>query len=580
MDTVAVNPAFGAGGGYIHVDDDEDSYEDSRVPSQPTKVPNAEPGNQTVRLRGGLKRGGEHRKKRGQRTFGLHMLIETEKAAAAPGAGVGNETIASEEVEASLRSEAALSFVILKQGHAKLNLKGNFSSDAFNSLMDETTGLLTMFTVYRGFLDPVTNLEDKTIFYAAAGVYGVNALVRLAIGIHRLFPIYGTKNGGDEDDKGEPKVPYTQLARNEDTGSIFCGTWLRLIAGIMLIMIEPVAGIRLLDSAYEPAPALTEPEKAALAEAKAKASDSIIEAEAKILEARTKMSKTADAEEADMEAAKDRDDEESRKLAKALADSNREEVVVVKKEAEYLKASSAIIQEQTNLKLIQAEVDTRTRRFFLEKRKLEGTEMVELVMAIFEDIPELAIAATFAAKGGLNAASQADISLFVTSQVISLFHAFKCFWSFWTLRKVVRGAKFADAENLDTQHKYFKERPIEDFGIDGQRSRSIADKIVKIEPLKLEAETKRQKWDAEFKRIEKAVANLTGGGALKAQIEKQKEAEATRRDEVEEFKRIEKAVANLTGGGALKAQIEKQKKDEKREGGGERGKTKGNIYRL
>ena len=56
------------------------------------------------------------------------------------------------------------------------------------------------------------------------------------------------------------------------------------------------------------------------------------------------------------------------------------------------------------------------------------TELVELVMAVFEDIPELALAITFAAKGGLNGSSQADISLFVTSQVISLFHAAKCFW--------------------------------------------------------------------------------------------------------------------------------------------------------
>lgn len=426
--------------------------------------------------------------------------------------GDGNGTTAKKEEkitpqEAGLRSRHALSRILLKQGHDKLNLKGNFSNDSFNSLMDETTGLFTLFTVYEQFRE-----TDERIYYAAITIYVTNALIRLFIGLSRVFsPALGT-----------------QLIRGYD-GSIGCKTWLRVIAGMLLIILEPVAGVRLLDSAYEPAPPLTQAERDELEATKVRAINVEVEAAAKIKEANEKATKAATEQSKYKETEFNASELVAAKaLYKRLADSRKQEVEVVTQEAAYLKARSPLTQEQADLQFVQADVDMQERSFRLEQKKLKGTELVEVVMAVFEDIPEIAVGVTFAAMGGLKEASVADTSLFVTSQVVSLFHAAKCFWSFWTLKTVIRDAKLAEEARVDTHGEYFSVRPIEEHGTSSPAGQRLAQRLKAIEPLKDESERVRREWDAEFKQIEEAIVE-NGSDLQKADLQKQKQDEADRK---------------------------------------------------
>lgn len=418
----------------------------------------------------------------------------------------GREKTSGEE--AGLQSKAALALVLLSQGFSKLNVKGNFSSDAFNSLIDETTGLLTMFTVYSKF-------EDTTIYYAAVCIYAVNAFIRFILGIHTVFrPAFGTQKSQSKD------------------GAIFCGTWLRLIVGMVLIMLEPVSGIRLLNSAFEAAPPLTEEQMKHMLAVRKQATNQQVDAEAKIKEAEEKAAATR----SDVAATDGVEDEASQavvRLIKEMADNTTQEVVVVQMEAEYLKQNAKIVKRETDIKLLQVQIDMRARAFSLEQKKLKGTEMVELVMAVFEDIPELAVAATFAAKGGLSGATESDVSLFITSQIISVFHAAKCFWSFWTLRKVIRDSKSAKEAALDTHLDYIVVRPMIDHGINGPAGEQLTADKDALEPMKINVEEARRLWDAEFKRIDTAAASLAGGESLVKAIEIRKNAEKERQANIE-----------------------------------------------
>eukprot|EP00729_Bicosta_minor_P004871 gene4871-34189_t len=303
--------------------------------------------------------------------------------------------------EAGRTSKDALSRVLLKQGHNQLNLAGNFGSDCFNSVIDEATGLLTMFTVYK----PTS--PDK-LFLAAGVVYGVNVFIRFCIGINALFfPPEGS-----------------QLTRDDESGRILWKTWMRVFGGIILIMIEPVSGIRLLNSAFEPEPALTKKQLAALDEAKQNAVDVEAETEAKMIRA-------------------------NRSAA------GKEQLAVLEMEIALLKKEAPLTEAESDAKVRNAAVLVQHRLFALERARMKGTETVEMVMAVFEDIPEIGISLSFLAEGGLESASQSDISLFVTSLGVSLFHAMKCFWSFWKLRKTISDAKLADATKLETHKSYF-----------------------------------------------------------------------------------------------------------------------------
>lgn len=410
-------------------------------------------------------------------------------------------------------------------------MKGNFSSDAFNSLIDETTGLLTTFTVYMEFE------EDAWIFYSAIIIYGVNIFIRLLVG---LYTVYCPAEG-------------SQIARL-DNGSITCGAHARLIAGMVLILLEPVSGVRLLSSAFEAAPALTKDEEQKLTEAKTKAINSSIESSAKIKEASEKAAEA----DLDLAAANDIDDAVSKSLAKRMAESRQGEVAVVKLEAQHLQVMATIVQEETELKFLDAAVVMRERAFNVLRRRLAGTEVVEVIMAVCEDIPEMALAGVFAAKGGLAGASNADISLFVTSQAISVFHAAKCFWSFWSLNSIIRKAKKGRMEKLDTCNGYFSAREIESYDKGSPASCDLAKRRDLAEPLKLKVAKKRQAWEKENKKIEEDVKS-TGSLSLKQEIEKRKAAEAERKAKIEEQKRLATISADKLRIVQEKAAAEKRK---------------------
>lgn len=209
------------------------------------------------------------------------------------------------------------------------------------------------------------------------------------------------------------------------------------------------------------------------------------------------------------------------------------ELDVIKKEDTYLQLLASVTDTLTELDFVEYEIDNQAGKFTLERKKMKGTELVEIVMALFEDLPELAIGISFAASGGLAEASQSDISLFVTSQVVSLFHAAKCIWSFWTLRKVIREAKLAKSEKVDTLNGYMTVRPIskmEETIEDSAAAKQLEKDGDAVDGLKDEAETARSEWEDSFKDVKEEIAN-SGSKILKDEmgkwmrvIEKQKEA--------------------------------------------------------
>ena len=370
--------------------------------------------------------------------------------------------------EAGRSSKDAVSRVLLKQGHDELNLMGNFSSDCFNSLIDEATGLLTMFTVYKPF--------EMKLFYTAAGVYGFNVFARFVIGLNALLrPPAGSR-----------------LARDEDSERIFCGTWLRVIAGLILIMIEPVAGIRLLISAFEAEPPLTKKQVKELDEAKQRAINVETETAALIEEVNRKLKEQA-AVVSDNDA-----------FATAKGKLAKHELAVVEKEVAYMKLVAPLTQAESDFKVIDAAVVVQKRKFELERARMQGTETVEMQMAIFEDIPEIGIAVAFVAMRGLVDTSQSDISLFVTSLVVSLFHALKCFWSFWKLRKTIQAAELADTGKLQTYGRYFAYAKVKG---DEQRAAErvrLDERQAALDLTKRSVEAARKKFEREqvaFERV-------------------------------------------------------------------------------
>eukprot|EP00729_Bicosta_minor_P009426 gene9426-11176_t len=298
-------------------------------------------------------------------------------------------------------------------GHNQLNLMGNFSSDCFNSLIDEATGLLTMFTVYRTF-------SPKKLFLVAGAVYGFNVFIRFCIGMYSLI--------------SPPKGSH--LARDKNSERIFCTTWLRVVAGIILIMLEPVSGIWLLNSAFKPKPPLTKQEEKDLADSEQKATDVANNAKALIEVAQKKIY--------------DLSRLNNKERAAETTERAKQDLAVVELEVTHLKLLAAFTPAQSKARMISAAVEVRKRKFELARARMKGTETVEVQMALFEDVPEIGVAVAFVVMGGLANATQSDVSLFITSIVVSLFHALKCFWSFWKLRKTIQAAKLADTDTLET----------------------------------------------------------------------------------------------------------------------------------
>lgn len=393
--------------------------------------------------------------------------------------------------EAALESKPALSRVLLQQGHDRLNLAGNFANDSFNSLADEATGVLTMVTVYYDF--------DKPLFWAAFSILMVNIFIRIVLSLYTIIS----------------PAPGTQLARRSGWT-----TWLRLICGFLLMMVEPVAGIRLLGSAYEPSPPMTPGQLEDLMDAKLNALNVAVKAAAKTAEANKKVAAAQAAEKkvADMP-------ESNRAVARGMSSATMQEVEAVKLEIEYLEMQAPLIQEESDFKVIIAELELLERKFSIERKQLAGTETVEVMMTVFEDLPELVVGFVFVAKGGLAQASPADVSLFITSIGISIFHAVKCVWSFWKLRSIIKQAKLADSKLLNTYNDYFVPRELKVRGGADDGIARFAARRKELEPAKVKAEAARVAVEAEFKRLEGEAAQLTDNTALLADLARRKQEE-------------------------------------------------------
>lgn len=391
--------------------------------------------------------------------------------------------------EAALESKPALSRVLLQQGHDRLNLAGNFANDSFNSLADEATGVLTMVTVYRDF--------DDTLFWAAFSILMVNIFIRIVLALYTIIL----------------PAPGTQLAR----GSGWT-TWLRLVDGFLLMMVEPVAGIRLLGSAYEPSPPMTPVQREELMDAKLKALNVAVEAAAKAAEANQKAAAAQAAEKKVAELP-----ESNRAVARGMSSATMQEVEAVKLEIEYLEMQAPLVQEESDFKVLIAEFELLERKFSIERKRLAGTETVEVMMAVFEDFPELVVGFVFVAKGGLAQASPADVSLFITSIGISIFHALKCVWSFWKLRSIIKQAKLADSKLLNTYNDYFVPRELKVRGGADDGIARFAARRKELEPARVKAEAARLAVEAEFKRLEGEAAQLTDNTALLADLARRKQ---------------------------------------------------------
>ena len=99
-------------------------------------------------------------------------------------------------------------------------------SDVFTSFIDEASGLQSAFTVYYAF--------DKGLFWAAMIVYAVNVAGRLVLGLLVLF-----------------RIP--------DEERVVDGMAHRRALGLLLMLIEPVSGNKLLESTLEAKPSVSDP---------------------------------------------------------------------------------------------------------------------------------------------------------------------------------------------------------------------------------------------------------------------------------------------------------------------------------
>ena len=261
--------------------------------------------------------------------------------------------------------------------------------------------------------------------------------------------------------------------------------YLRVSLGMILIMLEPVSGISLLNSAFEPSPPLSDRELKVLLDAKVASANAAIEAGAKNKEADEKARTVRDSPEPSSA---------DKPFVRALFALQKREVELLKMEAAYLQKDAELTQEEADESLCKAELEKQTRWFELERARLRGTELVEMVMAAFEDIPEIGLAIAFVVEGGMKGTNESEQSLFITSLVISIFHAAKCFWSFWTLRKTIRSAKKAETQHLDTYHDFFElpERALPSFA--GATGKSVPERRQAHQSEKIEIALARQKY--------------------------------------------------------------------------------------
>jgi hypothetical protein len=135
------------------------------------------------------------------------------------------------------------------------------------------------------------------------------------------------------------------------------------------------------------------------------------------------------------------------KFHKRMEKEMEKEVKLIQAEViiKQLQAQSMI--QRASEAFLAAELKQEQRKLRRDIKELRMNEMVEILMAVFEDLPELILGIVFIALGGLStvasesdandataSTSGAEISLFVTSEIVSLFHASKCLWSWYKNR--------------------------------------------------------------------------------------------------------------------------------------------------
>lgn len=83
-------------------------------------------------------------------------------------------------------------------------------------------------------------------------------------------------------------------------------------------------------------------------------------------------------------------------------------------------------------------------KFTIAVREAKSRALTDFMMGLLEDMPEFVIDVIFlvrAARGdieGEDELTNADVSLFVISGVITIFHVVKCFWTFFKILQLVR----------------------------------------------------------------------------------------------------------------------------------------------
>lgn len=104
--------------------------------------------------------------------------------------------------------------------------------------------------------------------------------------------------------------------------------------------------------------------------------------------------------------------------------------------AEGVPAATAVADLDTESRAKVEEANALARNIVAARSRAR----VELMIALFEDVPALAIDIVFVAQGGLQGESGAGLSLFFVSAVISLLHSAKCAITWRQLRKATRKA--------------------------------------------------------------------------------------------------------------------------------------------
>ena len=323
---------------------------------------------------------------------------------------------------------------LLSQMKQQLDEAGNLSSDSFTSFVDEATGLSTMFFVYLNFHRP--------LFDAALAVYCINVGVRLIVGIRAMyFPPSGVQwkqeaaainnSSGDvvlEEDASKLSQLFRSLMRSAKS-------MLWRFVCLLIIMIEPVLGIRIIGWSLEAAATLSPAQCKQLETIKEEADNSRIEAAFASADAKQKSTMMLEAASGTGGSGADSATDA------AMAKIHRMELAAVEAEVEATVADADLASNRLPGALMQAERAKKRRMLFVDIAQLTGVETVELTMAAFEDAPELGLGIWFVALGGLDKSSSSDIVLFITSMLVSVFHASKCVWSWWQHQQIIRQAK-------------------------------------------------------------------------------------------------------------------------------------------